>query len=344
MARHLVVQPAFLGDALLALPLIGRLKAHFPTAEVHAVVRTEVAPLLEGHPWIAQLWAWDKTWRGWWKLLAQLRAYRWEGVWVVQRFFRSGLLGRLLPASLYVTYDKNPLSWLYSRRAVHRIGDGTHEVDRVLALAAVAGLGPERPPLPWLFPSEAARQAVAPWSARQPYLILSPTSRWPTKEAPFSLWQAFLQKLPPFYTIYLTGLAADRLRLEALTKAHPNAHNLAGTLSLPELAALVQDAVRVYTVDSALTHLASALGRPATTVFCSTEPAFGFGPLAPGSTIVQTHESLPCRPCGLHGRKSCPLRHFACGHTLQVQDLLVPLLNAAPPPGARTAGDLPPPT
>lgn len=343
MARHLVVQPAFLGDAVLALPLMGRLKAHFSSAEIHALVRTDVAPLLEGHPWITHLWTWDKTWRGWLSVLKHLRRYRWEGVWVVQRFFRSGLLGRLLPASLYVTYDKNPLSWLYDRRAAHHLGDSTHEVDRVLALAAAAGLAPERPPLPWLFPSKATQQTVASWSARKPYLLLSPTSRWPTKEAPFSLWQAFLQQVPPFYTIYLTGLAADRPRLESLTQAHPGAHNLAGALSLPELAALAQGAARIYTVDSALTHLASALGRPATTVFCSTVPAFGFGPLAPGSTLVETHEILPCRPCSLHGKKSCPLGHFACGHTLQVQDLLNPLFNEALPPAARTAADLPPP-
>lgn len=344
MARHLVIQPAFLGDAVLALPLIGRLKTLFPSAEVHALVRTDVAPLLEGHPWISRLWTWDKTWRGWLTLLHQLRPHHWEGVWVVQRFFRSGLLGRLLPASLYVTYDKNPLSWLYTRRAPHRIGDGTHEVDRVLALAAAAGLTPERPPLPWLFPPETARQKVARWIERQPYLILAPTSRWPTKEAPFRLWEAFLHNVPPSYTIYLTGLPSDRPRLEPLARAHPAAHNLGGALTLPELAALVQSATRVYTVDSALTHIASALGRPTTTVFCSTVPAFGFGPLAPHSTLVETPRPLSCRPCGLHGKTACPLGHFACGHSLPLQDLIAPLLTEAPPPAAHTAADPPPPT
>lgn len=322
LARFLVIQPAFLGDAVLTLPLLGQLRQHYPQAEIHYLVRTGVEPLLEGHPWITQVWTWNKTWRGWIRLFSTLRKYSWESVIVVQRFFRMGLLGRLLTAKTYITYDKNPLSFLYTHRVGHSFRAGLHESQRVVALLGPLGLSPEVPAPPWLFPSQQVQARVQPWTERQPYIVIAPASRWPTKEAPLALWGRFLEKLPRHYTIYLVGTQAEAPRLTPLLSYHPKAHNLAGQLSLLEVAALLQKAQRAFTVDSAITHLASAVGCPTTTVFCSTVPAFGFGPLAPKSQVVEPPLSLACRPCGLHGKKACPHGHFRCGTSLSPQPLL----------------------
>jgi len=76
-----------------------------------------------------------------------------------------------------------------------------------------------------------------------------------------------------------------------------------------------------YTNDSAPMHLCSAMNAPVTAVFCSTIPEFGFGPLSEKSFIVETHEKLDCRPCGLHGYNQCPKGHFKCGN-IRTQDLM----------------------
>lgn len=328
MARFLVIQPAFLGDAILTLPLLGQLRRYHPEAEIHYLVRTGVAPLLEGHPWITQTWSWDKTWQGWLRLFSALRKYPWESVIVVQRFFRMGLLGRLLPARVYITYNKNPLSFLYTHRVRHAFRPDLHESQRVLGLLAPLGLPTEVPKPPWLFPSREVQVRVRPWIDKQPYIVIAPASRWPTKEAPLSLWAHFLEKLPRHYTAYLVGTREEAPRLASLCVYHPNAHNLAGQLSLLEVAALLQKAQRAFTVDSAITHLASAVGCPTTTVFCSTVPAFGFGPLAPQSQVVESPLPLACRPCGLHGKKACPRGHFRCGTSLSPEPLLQSLTEA----------------
>lgn len=306
MKRLLVIQPAFLGDAVLTLALLGRLREAYPHAELHWLLRAGNESLFAHHPWQFHLWVWDKSWKGWVDLYRALRQLHWDAIIVVQRFLRMGLLGRLLPAQLRITYDKNPLSIVYSHRLPHRFGEGIHEVDRLMSLGVPLGLSEEPPSLPWLFPSVKVE-------ARQPYVVVSPTSRWRTKEAPLPFWEKLLCSLPERLTVYLTGLSADRERIDTLVRAHPRAVNLAGQLSLPELAALTAGAERVYTVDSAITHIASALGVPTTTVFCSTVPAFGFGPLAPQSEIVEIGEKLSCRPCNLHGRRACPQGHFRCG-------------------------------
>jgi heptosyltransferase-2 len=95
---------------------------------------------------------------------------------------------------------------------------------------------------------------------------------------------------------------------------------MAGKLSLLESAAIMAGARMNFVNDSAPMHLASAVNAPVTAVFCSTVPAFGFGPLSDNAFIAETTIPLDCRPCGLHGYTVCPKGHFKCAeieiHTL----------------------------
>jgi heptosyltransferase-2 len=69
-------------------------------------------------------------------------------------------------------------------------------------------------------------------------------------------------------------------------------------------------------------HIASAMNAATTAIYCSTVPAFGFGPLSDNSKIVEIKEKLECRPCGLHGHKECPKGHFRCGYLIEVGDII----------------------
>jgi len=98
--------------------------------------------------------------------------------------------------------------------------------------------------------------------------------------------------------------------------------NLAGKLSFLESAALMKDAAMNFVNDSAPLHLCSAVNAPVSAIFCSTVPAFGFGPRSEKSTIVETKIKLDCRPCGLHGFQKCPEGHFKCALTIDKSELL----------------------
>ena len=98
--------------------------------------------------------------------------------------------------------------------------------------------------------------------------------------------------------------------------------NLAGHLSFLDSTALMQSALMNYVNDSAPLHLCSATNSPVTAIFCSTIPEFGFGPLSEKSFVVQEQDNLVCRPCGLHGKKICPLGHFNCGQNINTNNLL----------------------
>ena len=45
-------------------------------------------------------------------------------------------------------------------------------------------------------------------------------------------------------------------------------------------------------------------------------------PLSDQSNIVEVRKKLSCRPCGLHGLKSCPKSHFKCAYDINVSQLL----------------------
>src|SRR5712692_2239850 len=75
-ARALVVKLRHHGDVLLAAPVPSVLKAHAPRLEIDALVYDDTAPMLEGHPALAQLHGIGREWRslGAWARLANERA------------------------------------------------------------------------------------------------------------------------------------------------------------------------------------------------------------------------------------------------------------------------------
>jgi heptosyltransferase-2 len=49
---------------------------------------------------------------------------------------------------------------------------------------------------------------------------------------------------------------------------------------------------------------------PTVAIFCATTPALGFYPYSADSVVVE--KELPCRPCGTHGGRRCPLGTEDC--------------------------------
>jgi heptosyltransferase-2 len=74
--------------------------------------------------------------------------------------------------------------------------------------------------------------------------------------------------------------------------------------------------------DSAPLHFTSATNAKVIAFFCSTVTAFGFGPRSSQAVVAEVSESLPCRPCGLHGHKQCPEKHFRCAMDIDIKPII----------------------
>lgn len=319
MNRILIIQTAFLGDVILATAMIAECHRLFPQAQIDVLVKKGNDGLLTNNPKIHRVFTLDKS-KGKFKEILRLRkAFRsnhYDIVFNLHRFGSSGILAALSGAENKYGFDKNPFSFLYTKKFKHVIGDGTHEVTRNMQM--LDEFGGSKICKPELFPSVEDISKIASYSSK-PYVCLAPASVWYTKALPKDKWVELIGKIDSQFTIYLIGAQSDIelcTEIEKLSKRE-NIIILAGQLTLLESAALMKGAKRCYVNDSGPLHIASAVNAPVTAFFCSTVPDFGFGPLSDESEIKEVH-GLDCKPCGLHGFKSCPKGHFKCGKEMNL--------------------------
>ncbi|GAB1404212.1 MAG: glycosyltransferase family 9 protein [Lentimicrobiaceae bacterium] len=330
--RILIIQTASLGDVILSTALAETLHAAFPDAKTDFLIKKGYESLFQGHPFINQVFTWDKTnhkYQRLWHIAMQMRKNRYSAVINVHRFASSGFITAFAGAPYSAGFHKNPLSAFFKYSVEHVItaqGDGKHETDRNHAL--IQPLTDLKTSKPGLYPTAADKQAVETYQ-QKPYITVSPASLWFTKQYPAEKWVDFLNLIPDDLQVFLLGSKADIALCKEISSQthHKNLNILAGSLTFLQSAALMKGALMNYVNDSAPQHLASAVNAPVTVIFCSTVPEFGFGPLSDNAHIVQTTLSLPCRPCGLHGFKACPLGHFDCAHSIQT----IQLLDTLPP-------------
>ncbi|TDB68286.1 glycosyltransferase family 9 protein [Arundinibacter roseus] len=324
-SRILVIQTAFLGDAILATALLENLHQAFPDAQLDFLVRKGHEGLFTKHPFLNQVLVWDKKkdrYRGLWKLLLFIRKQRYEHVITVQRFASTGFLTAFSGAKNRIGFDKNPLSFAFTATATHDLESGLHETSRNHSLIEFLVQTPVLRPR--LYPTPADFEKIKGFQ-QQPYICVAPASVWFTKQYPADKWAAWLRSVPDSVAIYILGSPDDKtLGEDILKKAHRTgrSENLCGRLSFLESAALMKTAQMNFVNDSAPMHMASALNAPVCAVYCSTIPDFGFGPLSENSRVLEITDSLPCRPCGLHGHRACPEGHFRCAVEIKESQFL----------------------
>ena len=330
MKKILVIQTAFIGDVVLATALIENLHQQWPDMKMDILVRKGNESLFESHPFLNQVLVWDKKnnkYHHWVGLLFKIRSNQYDVVINAQRFAATGAWTALSGAKIKIGFNKNPFSFLFTNSVVHQFSEkGQHEIDRNHQL--LSSLFVSKVAMPKLYPTASDELAVINYQ-QTPYLCIAPASVWFTKQFSIEKWVDLINELPFKGPIYLIGGPGDKLLCDQILQKinRKSVVNLAGRLSFLASAALQKKAVLNYVNDSAPMHFASAVNAPVVAVYCSTLPDFGFGPLSDHSFIVQTNEALTCRPCGIHGKKQCPLKHFDCAKTIKMDQLIAPLLQ-----------------
>jgi heptosyltransferase-2 len=174
-----------------------------------------------------------------------------------------------------------------------------------------------------LYPGQGDFAKVSQYKTQR-YITIAPGSLWFTKQYPEEKWAEFAASLEKELAIYFLGAPNEKELCDRIIdkSGHQKSLNLAGKLSFLESAALMRDARMNYVNDSAPMHLASSVNAPVTAVYCSTVPEFGFGPLSEESYVIQAVNPPDCKPCGLHGFKKCPEKHFDCAYIINKEQLL----------------------
>ncbi len=312
---------AFLGDAVLTLPLLHTLHAAYPEAPIHYHVRAGLEGLFAAQPELASVHGFDK--RGRHKGLNAARAYgkalarQGMDLWISAHVsLRSALVARWTSAPMRIGYSRPAWNRFFYTHVVDRAFDRFEEIERLLRLTEPLGITEPVTEPRLVLPEQAharAEEIMSPLRPHGPILGVHPGSTWPTKMWPLEYFAEVLRRADAAGARVLvfagpdeTALAADLMDLAG----HPaSAVNLAGRLNLPTLAAVLGRLDAYLTNDSGPMHLAWAQGTPVTAVFGPTTRSLGFFPR--GNAVVMETD-LPCRPCSLHGPRQCPENHHRC--------------------------------
>jgi heptosyltransferase-2 len=172
-------------------------------------------------------------------------------------------------------------------------------------------------------------------SSTQMVVGLGPGARWATKRWMPERYTELASRLLEDYRCFLLWMGspeeAPLIRsIQSRIRGTPLEAGvcLAGEYSLEQTIALMGRCDLFIGNDSGLTHLASGRGCRVVVLYGSTTPSLGFEPWGPHSVVEAGH--LACRPCHVHGRKSCPLGHFKC-----MRDITVDLVEGAVKRSAR---------
>lgn len=316
--RILIIQTAFPGDLVLTTPLIAQTKKLFPQAALWVLVRKETAGLLDNNPHIEEVIAYDKLQGGvgeFWRVVRNVKITGFDLAIVPHRSLRSAILA-FWAAPKRIGFNTSAGRVLFTDLVPYQ--SKMHEVERNLYLLAPLD-GSVRTKPPELFPDKREHDTVSQFLARSGWkpeeilVALAPGSIWATKRWPAERFArlALLLIQNEQARIVLIGSKEDAdlaKSIEAGLKV--NVINACGEFTLLESAALISLCRLVISNDSAPTHIASAMRRPVITIYGSTVPEFGFYPYGEGHAVIQ--KGLYCRPCGIHGRRKCPEKHFRC--------------------------------
>jgi len=314
MAAVAVIQTAFIGDVVLATPLFESARRSCPDDEIIAVVRPESENLLGNNPHIDAILTWDKRGGGrgaggMLDLAEKLRERRVRIAIIPHRSMRTGLAALLSGAKERVGFRKGGGFIFHTRRAPWLIG--IHEVERNLMLASALGWNTEGVH-PAIFPDGNDRSIVdSILGETGPFHVLAPGSVWPTKMWP----QEFYQEVGRHFAhkglrAVISGGHGDREACASVAMGIPGSLDVCGRLTLRQSAELYRRSEFVLAGDTAPQHLAAAMDAWIFSIFGPTVREFGFWPYSEKGTIIE--EALSCRPCGMHGHRSCPTRTHLC--------------------------------
>jgi heptosyltransferase-2 len=321
--KILVVAPSWIGDTILAQPLLTLLKQHNPGTRIEVLAADWSAPLLgrmaEVDAVIVNPFRHGEFGFGARRALGRrLASADFSVAYVLPNSWKSALIPFFAGIPQRIGYQGESRYLLLNER--RRLDTVSHP-QLVQRYAALAGPLPASLPRPNLRSTpeqqQAARRALnLPLDAAPvifcPGAEYGPAKRWPARHF------AELAQLigAPQNPVWLIGSDKDAVVGDEIAGAAAGAAlNLCGRSTLEQAIDLIAGARFVVSNDSGLMHVAAALERPLVALYGSSSPGYT-PPLSPQATIVS--KNLSCSPCF---KRECPLGHFDCMNGIMPQQV-----------------------
>jgi len=320
--RILLIQTAFLGDAILTLPLIQEIKKKYKDHFIDVVTIESNKEIFTASPFVDDVIILDKRKKhhsvfALKRFADQIKKRNYSVLFAPHRSLRTSLLSLFLEIPESYGFNNAAFSFIYKNVITydHRL----HEVERNLSL--INNSIEIKKELPLLKIDDEIKSKIDLFFQQLPedkkVVAIAPGTVWETKRYPEKSFVEVIDYLiKKNYFILLIG---SKKEFELCNRIKSNfqsgVENSAGSFSILESIELLKRCDLLITNDSAPTHFGMCADLPVLTIYCSTIPGFGFYPYNKKSTHI-TLIDLFCKPCGIHGFNKCPLNHFNCGNKL----------------------------
>lgn len=299
----LVMRTYFLGDVLLATPVLEALRRAFPAARIVVLAKRRGVAVLANNPNVDEVVVYDDAPdyhlpHRQWRLALRLRRERFDlAVDLSGNLMSSWILWAADPG-YRVGFNHAGFPRLLDRRIPY-VSEGS-VVEHLLS--AVASLGATADPFPRIYlrdeeREEAARVLAEAGVARGTrFAALSPGANWEYRRWPAERHAELSRRLRvDGVPSVLTGSEDDRELCDGIAEAsRGSAVSLAGRLDVRGLAAALERAAVFVGSDSGPMHIAAAVGTPVVALFGPNTPE-RFAPRGAPTRVLR--HAYPCSPC-----------------------------------------------
>ncbi len=325
--RVLIVDPAFLGDAVFDAALARAAKVRWPGAEVGLVLRPPAHHLVPFMPHVDRVHVFDKRgqdkgWSGLSRMAARVAEFNYDVALVPHPSVRS----TWLVARAGIPWRIGSTDGWLARKFLseHRKRDPRDGFvqSRLLLLGESAA-----PTLDGVMGCSVSPPAEGP---RRIGLVLG--SEWATKRWPVSRAAAWVRSLDArTHSVVLLGAASeaplfDDLRSAIGSQCKVNLHDAVGG-SIEDLVHKIASCHQLIAGDTGPLHIARALGVPTVALFGPTDA--GVHTISEQDRVLTV--DVDCRPCSLHGHRQCPKGHHRCLADLSEEQVQVALTQIGGP-------------
>ena len=316
MEKILIIETAFLGDAVISLALAEAIRIHFPLASISILVRPESASLMKYAPSITNVICYDKYgeeggMQGVKVKAKELNEYCFDTVFCLHNSKRTAALLQRLTIPMKVGFTsakhiRSQLNHIVEEMPIWR-------VQRVQTLLSPFIKNSDTAHLPlFQLPDSLLPAAIMQLSE---YIAIAPGSVWDTKQWGAGKYADLIRGLiVKGHNVVLVGSKTDRVVADVIVSLigkNDSLISLAGETSVEEAATIIAQSVLLITNDSAPVHIALATGVHSFIMLGPTVREFGFVPPTEHATVFED-VGLWCRPCSSHGSRTCPVYTHDC--------------------------------
>ncbi|HSX11633.1 MAG TPA: lipopolysaccharide heptosyltransferase II [Chlamydiales bacterium] len=329
----LVRMPNWIGDLILATPVLTDLRNAFPKAMITAMCKAPLSELLQEDQAIDELFSFtrpsnDFVRREQRDIIAKIQAGKYDtGILTTNSFssawwFWQGKVGRRIGYSAHCRR-------LLLNEPLRFRSEKEHIVDSYKRLLAPLGI-PLSKTAPRLFVTskevgESKELLYQRGYEKGKKLIgINPGAAYGSAKCwPPERFRALAMRLlleTDAYVVFFGDVATAKLVKEIVQGLPEKVIDLAGVTNLRELACIIKDCSVLVTNDSGPMHIGSAFGVPLVALFGSTDETIT-GPYGQGHNVI--HKKVSCSPCF---KRVCPI-DFRCMKQISVDEVVERVLS-----------------